>query len=100
MFFIRGVYLLLDVAAAFELADVFLQLRLFRRWQRPVQEAFPYIIDSLCGWMTHILGIETIVAKLIHHDFICREVVGNMERVRAKVHRQTSQEIVYAKQKG
>ena len=39
-----------------------------------LHEAFPYIIDGLLRRMGHILGIEAIVAQLIHHHLVGWEV--------------------------
>ena len=33
------------------------------------------MIYGLLGRVTHVLSIETVVAELVHDDFICREIV-------------------------
>ena len=72
-----------EVAAAAVFADLLLKTRVFIRVQSPSKEAFAYVIYSLLRRMTHVFCIETIVAELVHDDFICREVIGEIEWIHA-----------------
>lgn len=68
---------LLYVTIAFECTYIVFQNGIFFMWQTPCKESLPYVIDSLLRWMTHVLSIETVVAQLIHDDFVCREVIDS-----------------------
>jgi hypothetical protein len=50
--------------------------------------------------MAHVLCVETVVAELVHHDFVCREIIGRMTWGYAQVHRKPPEKIVYAQKKG
>ena len=89
-----------DVAAAAVFADLLLKTRVFVRVQSPSEETFADIIDRLLRRMAHVFRIEAVVAQLVHHDFICREVVGEVEWIHAQVGRESGKKIVDAEKKG
>ena len=89
-----------DVAAAAVFADLFLKAGTFIGMEGPAEETFADIIDCLLRRMAHVFRIETVVAQLVHHDFIGREVVGEVEWIHAQVGREPGEKIVDAEQKG
>ena len=89
-----------NVATAAVFADLFLKAGTFIGMEGPSEEAFADIIDCLLRRMAHVFRIETVVAELVHHDFICREVVGEVERIHAQVGRESGKKIVDAEKKG
>ena len=89
-----------DVAAAAVFADLFLEAGAFGGMEGPSEEAFADIIDRLLRRMAHVFGVETVVAQLVHHDFIGREVVGEVERIHAQVSSESGKKIVDAEKKG
>ena len=78
--------------------DVFLQNRLFRGGEGPIQEAFADIVHGLCGRMAHVFRVEAVVAKFVHYDLVCREVVSNVERSHAEIGWQSGHEFFDAEQ--
>ena len=89
-----------DVAAAAVFAYLFLEAGAFVGMEGPSEETFADIIDCLLRRMAHVFCVETVVAELVHHDFIGREVVGEVERIHAQVGREPGKKIVDAEQKG
>ena len=89
-----------NVAAASVFADLFLEAGAFVSMEGPAEETFADIIDRLLRRMAHVFRVETVVAELVHHDFIGREVVGEVERIHAQVGREPGKKIVDAEQKG
>ena len=89
-----------DVVAAAVFADLFLEAGDFVGMEGPSEEAFADIIDRLLRRMAHVFGVETVVAQLVHHDFIGREVVGEVEWIHAQVGRESGKKIVDAEKKG
>ena len=65
----------------------------------PCEEPFADIIDCLLGRVAHVLGVEAVIAELVHHDFVCREIVGRVSWVHAEVRRISSEEVIDAKKK-
>ena len=65
----------------------------------PCEEPFADIIDCLLGRVAHVFGVEAVIAELVHHDFVCREIVGRVSWVHAEVHRTSVEEVVDAKKK-
>ena len=88
-----------NVAAAAVFADLFLETWAFIGMEGPSEETFADIIDRLLRRMAHVFGVETVVAQLVHHDFIGREVVGEVEWIHAQVGREPGKKIVDAEQK-
>ena len=80
---------------ALELAYLLLQEIMFGCWKCPVQETVADVADRLGGRMAHVLSVETVVAQLVHHDLICREIVG-----RVQVCRKILYEILYPQEQG
>ena len=88
-----------NVATAAVFADLFLKAGTFIGMEGPSEETFADIIDRLLRRMAHVFRIETVVAQLVHHDFIGREVVGEVEWIHAQVGREPGKKIVDAEQK-
>ncbi len=60
----------LFVGIPFEKFDVFLQEGEFGGGEGPGKEAVADVGDSLGGRMAHVLGVESVVAQLVHDDFV------------------------------
>lgn len=58
------------MAAALVGSYVFFELWVFRDRKCPVQESLSDVVDSLGGRMAHVLGVEAVIAELIHHDLV------------------------------
>ena len=41
--------------------------------------------------MAHVFRIEAVVTKLVHYDFICREVICDVERIETEIDRASFQ---------
>ena len=51
-------------------ADVFFQSGVLVSGEGPVEETFADVVYCLCGRVAHVFGVETVVAKFVHHDFV------------------------------
>ena len=78
--------------------DIFLQGRLFRSGESPVQETFSDIVHGLCGRMAHVFCIKAVVAKLVQDDFVCWEIIGGIEWSHAEIDRKSGHEFFDAEQ--
>ena len=88
------------MTSAFEFTDVFLETRMLAGGECPCEEAFADVLDGLLGRMAHVFSVEAVVTEFVHHDLVCREIVGTLVRVHAKLFRASVQEIVDAQQEG
>ena len=44
-----------------------------------IAETFPDVLDGECRRVHHVVSIEAIVPQFVHHDFIRREVMAEIE---------------------
>ena len=65
----------IDMTSAPEGADVFFQAILFVSRESPCGESFPDVVYCLRGRVAHVFSIETVVPELVHHYFVCREII-------------------------
>ena len=97
-FRVKGGNFLLAMASMEGKLDVFLQDRQVGSRKGPSKETLSDIVHGLRGRMAHVFRIESVVAKLVHDDLVCREIVCNIERSHAQIDRKPCHKLFNAKQ--